>query len=848
MGDDAAGEGDDTAGMDAACAPLDSTSARLDPSRARPPQPPMSAARRALPIFEYMHDLADAIAHHPFLVVAGDTGSGKTTQLPQYVVDLLPATDFARVVVTQPRRIAAIAAASRVAAERSSPLGGPDVGFAVRFERRLAPDTRIAYMTDGALLRMCVRDPRLDAFDLVVLDEAHERSVDTDLLFGLVRRAAAARQSGPADSASRVHSASDTANDLPRTSSRSRRPLHVVVMSATLDVDKFSDFFGSCPVFSVPGRMFDVDIMWQPKGNLAHLASSRSAVPRAVSACMHIFTQEQPGDVLVFLPGQNDIEAAIRDLADRHAALRSTSGAQQPRIALLPLYSTLPTHEQRQIFEPTPRDTRKFVFATNIAQTSVTVPGIRFVVDAGLAKVKAFDPRTGADALVVTPISQADAAQRAGRAGRTASGRVFRLYSRQAFESMSAHPIPEIQRASLIATVLALKRLGVRDVLHFDFLDPPDPALVVAASVHLYLLGAIDEDGRLTPLGAQIAEFPCSPSLACALVAAATEFDCLDAVATIAAMISCEDPFAVPRSRGKQAEAEKLHASFHHPAGDPLTLLAVYTRWAKAEYSKQWCHDHFLHYRALKSARSVRDQLLDICSRLRVTPAAASNSRSDARPYPASQNPAKIVAALCRGLFMNAARRHPVRGYFTPYLAATAPASRSSGTSASGGKSSSAASLGSHLYGPTTASLMPLHIHPQSSLAPRASAADGSGDPAAESDIDWVVFGDVQIAAKAHMRGVCRIGFSMVDTLLKRASGIDVDRIMGIRNDDDLQDDSQTALTDTSVGADGAGGSSGADSKQLPGSTPLPEDIEADRAAHVEAARQRYLARKKAKQ
>nr|KAJ3419809.1 DEAH-box ATP-dependent RNA helicase prp22 [Polyrhizophydium stewartii] len=793
MGDDAAGEGDDTAGMDAACAPLDSTSARLDPSRARPPQPPMSAARRALPIFEYMHDLADAIAHHPFLVVAGDTGSGKTTQLPQYVVDLLPATDFARVVVTQPRRIAAIAAASRVAAERSSPLGGPDVGFAVRFERRLAPDTRIAYMTDGALLRMCVRDPRLDAFDLVVLDEAHERSVDTDLLFGLVRRAAAARQSGPADSASRVHSASDTANDLPRTSSRSRRPLHVVVMSATLDVDKFSDFFGSCPVFSVPGRMFDVDIMWQPKGNLAHLASSRSAVPRAVSACMHIFTQEQPGDVLVFLPGQNDIEAAIRDLADRHAALRSTSGAQQPRIALLPLYSTLPTHEQRQIFEPTPRDTRKFVFATNIAQTSVTVPGIRFVVDAGLAKVKAFDPRTGADALVVTPISQADAAQRAGRAGRTASGRVFRLYSRQAFESMSAHPIPEIQRASLIATVLALKRLGVRDVLHFDFLDPPDPALVVAASVHLYLL----------------------------------EFDCLDAVATIAAMISCEDPFAVPRSRGKQAEAEKLHAT---------------------EYSKQWCHDHFLHYRALKSARSVRDQLLDICSRLRVTPAAASNSRSDARPYPASQNPAKIVAALCRGLFMNAARRHPVRGYFTPYLAATAPASRSSGTSASGGKSSSAASLGSHLYGPTTASLMPLHIHPQSSLAPRASAADGSGDPAAESDIDWVVFGDVQIAAKAHMRGVCRIGFSMVDTLLKRASGIDVDRIMGIRNDDDLQDDSQTALTDTSVGADGAGGSSGADSKQLPGSTPLPEDIEADRAAHVEAARQRYLARKKAKQ
>ncbi|KAH9277328.1 hypothetical protein BASA83_000195 [Batrachochytrium salamandrivorans] len=405
----------------------------------------MDDVRASLPIFQYRADLVSAIREFQFLIVVGDTGSGKTTQLPQYVLEDLADT-LPNIVVTQPRRIAAISAATRVSEEHGTTLGGL-AGYIVRFEKCTSADTRLSYVTDGILLRQCTANRLLPSYDLVILDEAHERSLETDVLFGLLRRAC-----------------------------RLRPTLKVVIMSATLDIDGFSSFFGDCPVFSVPGRMFTVDILWQKKMNFAALKGS--FVLRCIETCMQIHKEESPGDILVFLTGQHEIETAMK------RSWRLTMNSTTP--------CTLESIDQRAIFLPAPPGVRKIVLATNIAQTSVTVPGIRYVIDSGFVKQKMYDPHTRMDALVVVPISQAAATQRAGRAGRTEHGRVYRLYSRDAFEQMAAATIPEIQRSSLLGTILQLKKMGINDVLNFEFIDPPDPDLVVSAIKQLFLLSAVD--------------------------------------------------------------------------------------------------------------------------------------------------------------------------------------------------------------------------------------------------------------------------------------------------------------------------------------------------------------------
>ncbi|KAI9358557.1 P-loop containing nucleoside triphosphate hydrolase protein [Zopfochytrium polystomum] len=600
-----------------------------------------------LPIFPYKDELVEAVAAFQHLIVVGDTGSGKTTQLPQYLHEAMPE---ARILVTQPRRIAAISAATRVAEETRTRLGSL-VGYSVRFESVRSASTKILYMTDGALLRSVatrrLQDSSLvggggggngggaaleDLADIIILDEAHERSLETDVLFGLLR-----------------------------TLAQSRPSLKLIIMSATLNADKFSDFFDQAPVFSVPGRVFPVDIFYARRVKMSALKGQY--VNRAVEAVVAIHSNEDPGDVLVFLTGQQDIETACRLVREAVDALQPSDLKAYPAVRAIsvhPIYSALDTAEQKAVFRPAKDGYRKIVVATNIAQTSVTIPGIRYVVDSGFVKEKMFHPKTGVDALIVVPISKAAATQRAGRAGRTAPGKVFRLYSQDAFETLEMDTTPEIQRSSLLGTVLSLKKIGIANVLDFEFIDPPERSLIVTALRQLYYLGALDPDGALTPLGHQMSLLPTSPFLARALIAACTppadhQDNCGEEMLTLVAMLSSEDPFLAPRAEDKRAEAELIHARFgggggggdasvsaaaaagkkssaaaktRQPprsfvSGDHLALVRVFDAFVQAcggggaggggaAQEAQWCRRRFLRLRALRAARSVREQVAEI--------------------------------------------------------------------------------------------------------------------------------------------------------------------------------------------------------------------------------------------
>ncbi|KAJ3291467.1 ATP-dependent RNA helicase dhx8 [Borealophlyctis nickersoniae] len=710
-----------------------------------------------------------------FSALGDDLGSGKTTQLPQYILESM--SSVRSIAVTQPRRIAAISAARRVSDEMGTRLG-EEVGYSIRFERVAGSRTKILYMTDGTLLRACTADPRLDAYDVVVLDEAHERSLETDVLFGLMRRAC-----------------------------RLRPDLKLVVMSATLDIEKFSEYFGDCPVFSIPGRMYAVDIFWQKKMKFSTLKTTY--MQRAVETVMHIHKNEEPGDVwlltlrkcsLVFLTGQQEIEQAIRTLREAHAELdyREVRHSRHVRdIVAIACYSALETLEQRAIFDPPEEGLRKTVFATNIAQTSVTIPGIRYVVDSGFVKQKMYDAQSGMDALVVVPISQAAATQRAGRAGRTAAGKVYRLYSREAFEDMDPATIPEIQRSSLIGTVLNLKNMGIDDVLNFEFIDPPDPQLVMAAIRQLF---------------------------------------CLEML-TIASMLSVEEIFSSPRSPKKRAAAEEARRRFDDSTGDHLTLLRVYEEWRENDYSRDWCFDNYIHHRAMRAAKNVRQQLMDLLEKLKLPIISCrvkargkrrgsngggerdrKRSRRDShgRSDPTvnddiAVDPVPILRSLCTAFYVNTARRHPQRHFFFHYVTSAGLAS-TTGSSPGTAPSTTSGPSG------TSSQMIALHIDPRSSLYESSAK------------LDWIIYNDVQYVNRATMRCVSRIDFSMVEVLMGRLKLVDDERLAGLHRPGAGSGRrasivSLSDLVDRENGGGGEGGDGGkSDDDQRGGSAPASED------------------------
>ncbi|WFD18925.1 RNA helicase [Malassezia caprae] len=569
----------------------------------------MQEQRESLPIFKLREQLVQAVRDNQVLVVVGDTGSGKTTQLTQYLAEEGFA-DHGKIGCTQPRRVAAVSVAKRVAEEVGCRVG-QEVGYTIRFEDCTSPETRIKYMTDGMLQRECLVDPDVRAYSVLMLDEAHERTIATDVLFGLLKKAL-----------------------------KKRPDLKLIVTSATLDADKFSSYFFGCPIFTIPGRTYPVEILYTKEPEPDYLDASLITV-------MQIHLSEPPGDILVFLTGQEEIDTSCEILYERMRAL----GPSVPELIILPVYSALPSEMQSRIFEPAPPGARKVVLATNIAETSITIDGIYYVVDPGFVKQNAYDPRLGMDSLVVTPISQAQARQRCGRAGRTGPGKCYRLYTEAAFRNeMLPNPVPDIQRQNLSSTILSLKAMGINDLLHFDFMDPPPAQTMLTALESLYALSALDDEGLLTRLGRKMADFPMDPPMAKMLIAS-VDLGCSEELLSIVAMLSIPNVFYRPKD--KQAQADAKRAKFFQPEGDHLTLLTVYNSWVASRCSMPWCVDNFIQGRALRRAQDVRKQLVGIMDRY----------HHDILSCGSNYN--RVRRAICSGYFRNAAKRDPQEGYRT---------------------------------------------------------------------------------------------------------------------------------------------------------------------------------------
>ncbi|XP_055354358.1 pre-mRNA-splicing factor ATP-dependent RNA helicase PRP16-like [Paramacrobiotus metropolitanus] len=527
----------------------------------------ISQQRQYLPIFAVREELLNIIRENNVVVIVGETGSGKTTQLTQYLMEA-GYSSYGMIACTQPRRVAAMSVAKRVSEEMCCKLGGT-VGYAIRFEDCTSDDTVIKYMTDGILLRESLREPDLDHYSAVVMDEAHERSLNTDVLFGLLREVVARRQD-----------------------------LKLIVTSATMDAEKFAQFFGGVPVYIIPGRTFPVEVNYAKN-------PVEDYVDAAVKQSVQLHLQSPAGDILVFLPGQEDIEVACELIKERLEQID-----EAPPLSVLPIYSQLPSDLQAKIFQKSADGSRKCVVSTNIAETSLTVDGIMYVVDAGYCKLKVYNPRIGMDALQIYPISQANANQRSGRAGRTGPGKCSRLYtSKQYKDEMLISTVPEVQRTNLANVCLLLKSLGVQDLLDFHFMDPPPQDNMLNSMFQLWILGALDNTGSLTPLGRGMAEFPLDPAMSKMLIVA-LDMGCNAEILTIVSMLSVPSIFFRPQGREEESDAKR--EKFQVPESDHLTFLNVYNQWKQNGYSSGWCNDHYIHAKAMKKVREVRQQLKEI--------------------------------------------------------------------------------------------------------------------------------------------------------------------------------------------------------------------------------------------
>jgi pre-mRNA-splicing factor ATP-dependent RNA helicase DHX38/PRP16 len=530
--------------------------------------------REYLPAFAVREDLLRVIRENQVVIVVGQTGSGKTTQLTQFLYE----DGYGRqglIGCTQPRRVAAMSVAKRVSEEMEVRLGGM-VGYAIRFEDCTSKETKIKYMTDGVLLRESLVEPDLDKYSCIIMDEAHERALNTDVLMGLIKKVLARR-----------------------------RDLKLIVTSATMNSDRFSRFYGGAPEFIIPGRTFPVDIQYSR-------SPCEDYVDSAVKQVLAIHVSQGPGDILVFMTGQEDIEITCELVAERLKLLNDP-----PKLSILPIYSQMPADLQAKIFDRAAPGVRKVIVATNIAETSLTVDGIMYVVDSGFSKLKVYNPKMGMDTLQITPVSQANASQRAGRAGRTGPGKCFHLYTERAFrDEFYIQTIPEIQRTNLANTVLLLKSLGVKDLLDFDFMDPPPQDTITTSLFDLWALGALDNIGDLTSLGRTMTAFPMDPSLA-KLIITAVDYGCSEEMLTIVAMLSVPSVFYRPKER--QEESDAAREKFFVPESDHLTLLHVYTQWKVNHYSDGWCVRHFLHPKALRRAKEIRDQIKDIMEKQKMS-------------------------------------------------------------------------------------------------------------------------------------------------------------------------------------------------------------------------------------
>ena len=534
--------------------------------------------RMNLPVWSSKKQILDLVEKNRIVIIQGETGSGKTTQIPQF---LLEAGYYGGIVCTQPRRVAAMSIAKRVSQEMEVELG-EQVGYTVRFDDKTSQNTLIKYVTDGLLLKEATTDHTLKKYQIVIIDEAHERTLATDILFGFLKELM-----------------------------EKRKELKLIIMSATFDIEKFQNYFDA-PLAIIKGRTFPVEIKY-----LA--APTDDYVDCAIKKVIQIHKEEKPGDILLFLTGEEEIESACQQIREGIEELGDEVGYAN----VVPIYSTLPPYLQEKIFEPPPETNprgikgRKIVVATNIAESSITIDGIVYVVDPGFTKQKVFNPRGKMESLLINIISKENADQRAGRAGRTKPGKCFRLYTEESYEKeLKKSSIPEILRSNITSVVLNLLKLGIEDLVHFDFIDPPAPETMMRAIEMLNYLGAMDDDGKLTELGSQMNQFPLEPELS-KMVLAGVKYKCINDMLTIAATLSVKSPFLRPR--GKENEADSKKYQFTHHTGDHITLIMVYNAFKKNEFTKDWCRDNYINFRTMKAIDNVRGQLADILKKMNIT-------------------------------------------------------------------------------------------------------------------------------------------------------------------------------------------------------------------------------------
>lgn len=561
--------------------------------------------RERLPAAKCKEDILNLVRENQIVIVVGETGSGKTTQLPQFLFD----AGYKSVVCTQPRRIAARSVAERVAAERGCDIGS-EVGYSIRFEDRTSTETSIKFVTDGILIREILGDSVLDRYSCVIIDEAHERSLNTDILLGLTKLML-----------------------------QKRSDLKVLITSATLNSNLFASYFGGAPLYTIPGRTWPVQTMHVDNPVDDYVASS---VQQALK--IHL-SEPLGGDILVFMTGQDDIQAFCDDITSKLIDLEVGKPME-----VLPFYSQLPNDLQERVFFKTPPGVRKCVVSTNIAETSITVDGIKYVIDSGFAKLKVYKPSMGLDALQTVPIARSNALQRSGRAGRTSKGWAFRMYTKAAEEDeMYEQQLPEIQRANLSSVILLLKSLGIDPILDFPWLSQPPSASLVASCYELWVLDALDsKSGAITKLGLDLVAYPMDPSMARVIIAG-IEANCASEILTILAMLCVPSVYVRTSERAKQAD--RAHERFIVSGSDHLTLLNVYDQWETNRRSSNWASENFLQPKSLWLAANVREQLIGLVGWKGVK----KSRKSDWERL--------VRRSICKGYFHHAAQTRGLNGY-----------------------------------------------------------------------------------------------------------------------------------------------------------------------------------------
>ncbi|KAL0236990.1 hypothetical protein PCE1_000387 [Barthelona sp. PCE] len=560
--------------------------------------------RQKLPIWQYKDELVNAVRENQITLVVGSTGCGKTTQIPQFLHEA--GLTNLKITCTQPRRFAATFVAARVAEEHGTDLG-TTVGYSVRFKQVTSPSTEVLFCTDGMLMREAMGDPNLARHGIIIIDEAHERSIATDILLGLLKPLL-----------------------------KQRSDLRLVVMSATLDVETFKNYFPAVPYFEVEGTIHPITLRYTEE-------AVKSYKTAAVERCIKIHEEEPAGDILVFLTGEAEIEDVCRTLRN------DLCGSEKP-VDVYPLYSSLPLRQQKRVYNKRPVGVngvqgRKIVVATNVAETSVTIDGIVYVVDSGFVKQKRFNPSNRIDVLDIVPISRSSAKQRAGRCGRTQAGVCFRLYPEAAYEeSMGESTSPEIVRSNLELILLTLFKLKVSNVLTFDYVTPPSKSafkIALETLYHLKALAPINRVVSLTDWGDRMTRFPVDPLFANFILVAGAE-DCVNSACAIVAMLSVPPPLVT--NVNDRADAQAAHEPFVDGLGDHFTLLNVFRAYARVfrqsstEDAKNWCRDNFISSRSMRQAISIHKQLLDICNRLGFVIQLDNNKMS-------------VAKALCMGFF-----------------------------------------------------------------------------------------------------------------------------------------------------------------------------------------------------